>query len=93
MEPDQACYRTLQEKHSVRFDSTRELQEVLLAEDAASWRTATKRHEDEGAQFGGIVANPESRKGRGRFYCLLRNCAPLQAAGSMIGKQRYREQI
>ncbi|CAL5226175.1 g9003 [Coccomyxa viridis] len=55
----------LGEKHSVRFDSGDELQEVLLAEGAAGWRNATKRHEDEAEHFGGVVANPDSRKSRG----------------------------
>ena len=59
----------LQEKHSVRFDSSQEVQEVLLLEGAADWRTATKRHEDEAAQFGGVVANPGSRRSMGKAFC------------------------
>ena len=51
----------------MRFDSGDELQEVLLAEGAAGWRNATKRHEDEAAQFGGVVANPDARKSRGMW--------------------------
>ena len=49
----------------MRFDINEELQEVVLAEGAAGWRNATKRHEDEAVQFGGVVANPDARKSRG----------------------------
>ena len=49
----------------MRFDSSEERQEVVLAEGAAGWRNATKRHEDEAVQFGGVVANPDARKSRG----------------------------
>ena len=63
--PDQSRRATLQKGHRVRLDSSEELQELLLAEGAANWRSATKRHEDEAAQFGGVVANPDSRKSRG----------------------------
>lgn len=49
----------------MRLDSSEEPQELLLAEGSANWRSATKRHEDEAAQFGGVVANPDSRKSRG----------------------------
>ncbi len=59
----------LQEKHSVRLDSSQEVQEVLLAEGAADWRIATKRHEEEAAQFGGVVANPGSRRSMGKGFC------------------------
>lgn len=49
----------------MRFDSSGEVAQMALAEGAADWRGATKRHEDEAAQFGGIVANPDPRKSRG----------------------------
>ena len=54
----------------MRLDSGGELQELLLAEGGAGWRSATKRHEDEAAQFGGVVANPDSRKSRGELLLL-----------------------
>ena len=54
----------------MRLDSGGELQEVLLAEGVAGWRNATKRHEDEAAQFGGVVANPDSRKSRGELLSI-----------------------
>ncbi len=59
----------MQDKYSVRFDSSNEVVQVALAEGASDWRGATKRHEVEAAQSGGIVPNPEARKSRGEIKC------------------------
>lgn len=56
----------------MRFDSSQEMAEALLAEGAHDWRSATRRHEDEASQFGGIIANPDSRKSKGERTMVLR---------------------